>query len=402
MRAPLITYNPTDGLQRRTGVCLNMIVKDETPVIERLLRSVRSAIDYFVIVDTGSSDGTPDLIHRLARDLNLPGEIHFRDWVNFGHNRQQALELALAADKCDWLLLIDADQELVCPNPGFFERLEPGFSYWLAIHSNEMRGMLPNLIDVRHAQWEWQDPLHEYIKFLGGSDHRKHTDQAWILFHQGEGVRSRGLTKREKFLRDAVLLEAAVKEKPQNPRYRFYLAQSYRDAGEPLQAFKNYDRRSRMVGGHDEETYEAQYEKARLAIGIGHGQEVVIPEIIRAYRIRPTRAEPLWLLARYCRSHGFFADGYQCAQIGIRIPYPEDVLTVNKAVYDWRLLHEYACCAHAIGRFGEAKIALKKILDKRTYPPEERETINTLLTGTGIAEAAHRTIHNGLYQLLDR
>ncbi|MEZ5591436.1 MAG: glycosyltransferase family 2 protein [Gammaproteobacteria bacterium] len=71
-------------------------------------------IDYFVIVDTGSSDGTPQRIQQIMEAFGIPGEIHFRDWVNFGHNRQQALELAVAAGRGDWLLFIDADEELAC------------------------------------------------------------------------------------------------------------------------------------------------------------------------------------------------------------------------------------------------------------------------------------------------
>ena len=55
-----------DRPEPKSGICLNMIVKDEAPVIERLLVSVQSVIDYFVIVDTGSQDGTPDLIISIA------------------------------------------------------------------------------------------------------------------------------------------------------------------------------------------------------------------------------------------------------------------------------------------------------------------------------------------------
>ena len=44
---------PTASLPPR--ICLNMIVKNEAPVIERCLASVRPWVDYWVIVDTGST-----------------------------------------------------------------------------------------------------------------------------------------------------------------------------------------------------------------------------------------------------------------------------------------------------------------------------------------------------------
>jgi hypothetical protein len=53
------------------GICLNMIVKNEKAVLERLFQSVAPVIDYFVIVDTGSTQGTPDFILELAQRIDL-------------------------------------------------------------------------------------------------------------------------------------------------------------------------------------------------------------------------------------------------------------------------------------------------------------------------------------------
>lgn len=89
-------------------ICLCMIVKNESAVIERCLDSVRDLIDTWVISDTGSTDGTQELIRSALREI--PGELHEEPWTDFGHNR--SLNIAHARGKADYLLLLDADHVL--------------------------------------------------------------------------------------------------------------------------------------------------------------------------------------------------------------------------------------------------------------------------------------------------
>ncbi|MEN9654269.1 MAG: hypothetical protein RL235_381, partial [Chlamydiota bacterium] len=70
-------------------ICLNMIVKDESRVILRCLESVRPLIDSWVIVDTGSTDTTKQIITEYLS--NIPGELHERAWQNFAASRNEAL-----------------------------------------------------------------------------------------------------------------------------------------------------------------------------------------------------------------------------------------------------------------------------------------------------------------------
>ena len=101
-------------MRERATVCLNMIVKNEAKVIARCLASARPFIDAWVIVDTGSSDGTQGLIREALQ--GVPGELFERPWRNFGANRTEALELARG--RADYTLIIDADEVLEA-SPGF-------------------------------------------------------------------------------------------------------------------------------------------------------------------------------------------------------------------------------------------------------------------------------------------
>ncbi len=70
---------------------------------------VRPLVDHWIVVDTGSTDGTQDLVR--AALAGLPGELVARPWVDFGHNRSEAL--ALARPHGTYTLVIDADDELL-------------------------------------------------------------------------------------------------------------------------------------------------------------------------------------------------------------------------------------------------------------------------------------------------
>ena len=85
-----------------------MIVKNEAKVVRRCLASVRPLLDYWVVVDTGSTDGTQDIVRQAMS--GLPGEVVQRPWVDFAHNRSEAL--SLARQHGTYSLIIDADDEL--------------------------------------------------------------------------------------------------------------------------------------------------------------------------------------------------------------------------------------------------------------------------------------------------
>lgn len=345
-----------------SDICLNMIVKNETRVLERLFLSVAPFINYFVIVDTGSTDGTPEFIIELAARHGLPGEVHFRNWVNFGHNRQQALELAVNAAKGRWLLFIDADEELKYSDPLWFENLKPGVTYNLAKHHGSMRNFVPHLLDISQNQWQWRGPAHNYISHQGGPGRRMNLDTVWIQYHSGQGAKSHGVTPREKYLRDAALFEVELKNNPNDARSRFYLAQSYRDAGELEKALQHYALRADM-GGWKEEIFYSLYMIAGLKERLNHSADEVLTAYAAATAAQPMRAEAVRAAARFCRMNKFYKRGYEFAKPALNLKFFNGVLFGEPWVYHYGLLDEYAVCAYWIGRYNECLEACHKILE---------------------------------------
>jgi len=342
-------------------ICLNMIVKNETPVLGRLFASIKDIISYYVIVDTGSTDGTPEFIKAWMEKAGIPGEVHIHEWANFGFNRNQSLQYAYRSGKADWVLIIDADEELACSDPQFYRKLQPGISYRLEKHHGILRYSLSNLIDISQTRWQWQGVVHEYL-LAEGSPSIESLSDAWIIFHEGEGVRSRGVSAEEKFLKDARLLETELKKNPEDCRSRFYLAQSYRDAKQYQKAYANYLRRAEMPGWV-EENFVAQYQAGKLAVIMNKPYGEIVSQLLKAYEMRPSRgAEPLHELAAYCRNQGWYAQAYLFAKAGSEIPFPSDILFVEKEVYQWRIFDELAVASYWTGRYQESREACETAL----------------------------------------
>jgi len=347
----------------RTTLCLNMIVKNEAHVIRRCLDSVRPYIDRWVIVDTGSADGTQDLIRRHLQ--GVPGALHERPWRDFGSNRSEAI--ALARGQADYILVMDADNELAAP-PGFaFAGLDAD-GYYIAHRYDGLEfGMAILLAD--RIDWRYEGVLHEYV--TADVPHRiSPLPGPWIVMHH-EGARSRD---PDTYRKDAAILEAALAREPGNARYAYYLAQSLKDAGELVRALAAFRHRATMPGW-EEETWQARYQAALLVERLGQPPPAIERAYLEAWNARPTRAEPLVQLARWHRARAEWPLALLFARTAVATPRPADQLFVEEAVYAWRALDELAIAAWHGGARDEGRAAAQRLLAERRFPPAERERI---------------------------
>ncbi|MBT2544928.1 glycosyltransferase [Streptomyces sp. ISL-44] len=354
----------------KSTVCLNMIVKDEAPVIRRCLESVRPLIDSWVILDTGSTDGTQDVIREVLGDL--PGALHESPFNGFDASRSEAIDLAMARGDADYLLFIDAD-DLMEVEPGFRMQSLTHDAYRVALHDGPIIHWRPALVSTR-LPWRYVGILHEYIEC--GKPYSLGTLTGANILSVGGGARLREDGQRKKYLRDAELLQQGLVKEPDNSRYVFYLAQSWRDAGEPEKSLEAYDRRAAM-GGFAEEVFCAQLYAARLAVNLGRPQTEVIDRFLRAHECRPSRAEALGDLARLCRVNGRrWPLAYMFARQAVAIPYPQDILFVEFDWYDWRALDELAVAAYWVGEYEESARCAERLLAGGKLPAGEHERVN--------------------------
>ncbi len=352
----------------RPHICLNMIVKNESQVIRRCLESVKPLIDYWVIVDTGSSDGTQKIIQDFMKDI--PGELHQRPWVNFEHNRNEAL--SLAKDKADYLLFIDADDKLDIPKDFIRPKLDQD-CYQLKIQYAGSTYYRIQLVNTS-LDWKWGGVVHEALVCDQMKTIENLADISMIII--GGGDRS---CDPKKYQKDAQLLEDALKKDPSSTRNVFYLAQSYRDAQMPELALKNYERRVAM-GGWEEEIFWSLYQIALLQETLKMPEETVVKSYLKAFHFRPTRIEPLYHLCVYYRKKENYLLSYLLANHALGIKQPNDPLFVESWIYDYGILLESSISAYWIERYDESFYSCYQLLSKNSLPQNVKECVQRNLT----------------------
>lgn len=345
-----------------------MIVKNETHIIRECLESVAPYIDYWIISDTGSTDGTQELITKFFEERGILGELHQDEWKGFGHNR--SLALRHCDGKADYAWMIDADDKI---EGNFkFPKEMTADAYVIRMGRPEFSWWRTQIFKV-DSKWEYRGVLHEYPACTSN-------DKPILMKIEGDyflnartlGARNVGITAVEKYTRDAEMLEAALVDEPTNTRYMFYLGQSYFDSQQWEKAEKAYLQRAH-AGGWAEEVYYSLYRVAICRAMMDKPWPEIQASFLDAFNARPTRAEPLYHIAQVLRTKfNQPAAAFVFARTAAEIPFPkDDILFVANAIYDYAILDELGATAFYAGKPEIGYLASKKLLEEGKIPKSE-------------------------------
>ncbi|MAG28225.1 hypothetical protein CMI47_22095 [Candidatus Pacearchaeota archaeon] len=370
-----------------TSVTLCMIVKNESHIIKECLESMIPYIDRYDITDTGSTDGTPELIKEFMDEYGVPGEVYLSDWKGFGDSaknigsRTEALNNA--KEKADYAWMIDADDFMTGNFEYPSEMKEDAYSIRLG---REDFVWWRNQIFRLESNWHYVGILHEYAACEKENPIVGRMGGEYKVTARTLGARNVGISTQEKYKRDAEELEDALYNEnspnydPNNSRYVFYLAQSYFDSQQYEKSLESYGKRAEM-GGWEEEVYYSLYRVAMITAVLDKPWEEIQQAFLDAYDSRPIRAEPLYQIARlYRQVHNKPRLGYIFAKMAMEIQYPQqDILFISDEVYKYQLLDEIGATAWAAGKPHVGYAACKRLIEENLVPDNERERISNNL-----------------------
>jgi Tfp pilus assembly protein PilF len=206
---------------KRKTVSLCMIARDEEACIGKAIKSALALVDEIVVVDTGSQDNTRIIAEGYgARVVDLIWNDDFAE----------ARNAALAAASCDWVLVLDCDEQLQSVRPVDFQRLlaDPGVAgYRVGVVEPRAGETARPQPDVRlfrsHPDVRYRYPVFEQVlpslATLAGADGLVIADSPLLLVHE-PGISEQRARKRERNLR---LLRQAIGSHPQEPFFAFQL-----------------------------------------------------------------------------------------------------------------------------------------------------------------------------------
>lgn len=274
-------------------LCLNMIVRNESKIICRLLNSVLPIIDTYCICDTGSTDNTCEIIKNFFDEKKIKGKIVNFPFKNFEHNRNFALQSAYGMS--EYLLLLDADMELTLN--GFDKNILRTADVFCVFQGNFTFFYQNVRILKNKPGFSYIGVTHEYLNVPNGNN--KVTLKKDTIFINDIGD---GGWKENKYKRDIELLSNFLAEHPNHDRTLFYLANSYFNLGNFIDAIENYKKRTE-VGGWIEEIFYSYYKIGICYEKLGDMSNAIY-YWLEAYNHHNTRLESIYKIVEYYRIAG--------------------------------------------------------------------------------------------------
>lgn len=294
------------SLQNKATVSACMIVKNEEVLLPGCLESIRSWVDEIVIVDTGSTDKTVEIAKSYG------AKVFFRDWDG---DFSAARNFSLSKATCDWIFVIDADEEIVLDD---IPKIRQG------VNQNEYRIIAIDVLNMNKDTGATTSflPSNRFFRrdagfYYDGIVHNQLTyERGEVILRVGARLKHYGYDlspdiMQKKLARSKKLLEKQLEQRPNDPFVHFNYAQILRSYNP----------------GPDDEKTELLLRHARLAVelsntdpeGTLHTHLQALHQIITTYIIQEKYDEAIEICNQALQLKPDFLDAvYSKAEIYAR------------------------------------------------------------------------------------
>lgn len=367
---------------------LTQIMKDESHVANRMLDSIKNIVDGIVIIDTGSTDDSIEVVKKWGQDNGIETHVFERPFDNFENSRNESFKKAreIFLSKNDgntyYNFWLDFDEVIELDNSFDKNKIDKDLYMF-----NTVIGTMAytrNELCRLDKKFRFYGVVHEFIV----CDDRNIT--AGLL--QGLKVRvsmDGGSWKSNipsKYQSHAHMLEKYIDNDRSDPRWIFYTAQSYHDSAcfpdnrseneERLRrSMKYYKERVSRPDGYPEEIFYAQYRVGTIMRSLEMPWNQCLNELLKAYSMDPLRGEPIKAIVDYYLSVGEWHNAYLFSSFGKKIfhgnnPYPKRLLFVDENLYVWKFLEAHSAACFYTQRIDEGRQTYNEMIKISKESPQ--------------------------------
>lgn len=370
-------------------IILTQIMKNESHVAERMLNSIKNFVDGIVVVDTGSTDNSIEIVESWGKDNGIETHVISRQFDNFENSRNHSIEKAreIFLSKNDghtyYGVWLDFDEQLIV-HPNFNKEKCNKDLYMFNTSIGAMK-YTRNEFYRLDKEFKFYGPVHEFIIYAGKDQITSGLmEGVEVLVKMDGGSWKSNIS--DKYKSHANILEDYINNVNRDPRWIFYTAQSWHDAASIKdnreeneeryrRALKYYQERVDRNDGYQEERYYSQLRIGSIMRSIEMPWGETMQALLKAHSMDPLRAESIKVIVDHYLSIGEWNLAYLYSKF-LKVnfhgknPYPQRLLFVDESLYKWRILESHAAACYYTGKIDEGKANYQELLELTRKSPE--------------------------------
>ena len=299
---------------------LCIMVKNGGEQFASMLNDNLPIIDRWTILDTGSTDGTIDTIHKILVGKKK-GNLYQEPFINFRDSRNRCLDLA--GTSCKFCIMLDDTYVIkgdLRTSLSYIRGDQRSDSLSLMIQSYDS-SYTSNRIIKSETKLRYIYTIHEIISDKNNINFVLSDKEASIYDRNYDYMEQRTI-ERQKM--DLKLLYDEVAENKDDPRSYYYLAQTYRGLHDYEKAFYYYMKRTEYTNsGFIQERVDAAFEAARLAqYQLNKTWEECLQLYEKCFKIDETRPETQYFIGIYYYMQNNYKIAYKYFKKAFEIGFP--------------------------------------------------------------------------------